>query len=84
MILTDSGGVQKEAYFFKKPCVILRPQTEWVEIVDAGCAVIADSDENTIVDAANRFLDNKQLEFPPIFGDGNAAEFIAAEILKQL
>ncbi len=84
MILTDSGGVQKEAYFFKKPCVILRPQTEWVEIVDAGCAVIADSDENTIVDATNRFLDNKQLEFPPIFGDGNAAEFIAAEILKQL
>ena len=84
MILTDSGGVQKEAYFFKKPCVILRPQTEWVEIVDAGCAVIADSDENKIVDATNRFLDNKQLEFPPIFGDGNAAEFIAAEILKQL
>ncbi len=84
MILTDSGGVQKESYFFKKPCIILRPQTEWVEIVDAGCAVLADSDENIIVSETNRFLANNQLEFPPIFGDGNAAEFIASEILKQL
>ena len=84
MIITDSGGVQKESYFFKKPCIILRPQTEWVEIVDAGCAVIADTDENMIVSETDRFLANNELEFPPIFGDGNAADFIIAEILKQL
>ena len=84
MILTDSGGVQKEAYFFKKPCIILRPQTEWVEIIDAGSAVIADANENVIIDETDRFLANNNLQFPPVFGDGNAAEFIVAEILNQL
>ena len=84
MILTDSGGVQKEAYFFNKPCVILRPQTEWVEIVDVGCAVLADADESAIIEATNRFMSKENLAFPPIFGDGSAAEFIADEIIKQL
>ena len=83
LIITDSGGLQKEAYFFNKPCVILRPQTEWVEIVEAGSAVIADTDSNTIFNAATMFLDSSDLEFPPIFGDGNAAEFIANELINQ-
>ena len=43
-IATDSGGVQKEAYFFKKPCVIARSETEWIEIVEAGAGIIADAD----------------------------------------
>ena len=52
MIITDSGGVQKEAYFFKKPCIILRPQTEWVEIVENGNASIVGSETEKILEAA--------------------------------
>ena len=48
MIITDSGGVQKEAYFFK-PCVILRPETEWVELIESGTSVLVDSDKERIL-----------------------------------
>ena len=84
IIITDSGGLQKEAYFFKKPCVILRPQTEWIEIVETGSAVIADADEETIIESVNSFFSEKKLNFPPVFGDGHSARFMAKEILKQL
>ena len=50
VVMTDSGGVQKEAFFFETPCVILRPETEWVEIVEAGAGVIADADYQRIMD----------------------------------
>ena len=50
LIITDSGGVQKEAFFFKKPSLILRPQTEWVEIVDCGAAILADADYHRIIE----------------------------------
>jgi UDP-GlcNAc3NAcA epimerase len=83
LIITDSGGVQKEAYFFKKPCIILRPQTEWVEIVDTKSAVIADTDQDLILDSTANFLNNDMLVFPPVFGDGNAALFIAKEMVNQ-
>ena len=84
IIITDSGGLQKEAYFFKKPCVILRPQTEWIEIVETGSAVIADADEETIIESVNSFFSEKKLNFPPVFGDGHSARFMAKGILKQL
>ena len=83
LIITDSGGVQKEAYFFKKPCIILRPQTEWVEIVETKSAVILDTNSKIILEATERFLSNPDLEFPEVFGNGNAASFIAQEILNQ-
>lgn len=82
IILTDSGGVQKEAYFFEKPCLILRSETEWVELVIAGAAVICDADENKIIDSFNTFVNKKDLKFEQIFGNGKAAEFICGEILK--
>ncbi len=82
LILTDSGGVQKESYFFKKPCVILRPQTEWIEIVEQGTAIIADADRNKILDAFGNLYRNQSLEFPPLFGDGKAAEFICEQIIR--
>ena len=81
-ILTDSGGVQKEAYFFRKPCVIARPETEWVEIVYTGAGIIADADETRITQALEFFENNPVIDFPAVFGDGKAAEFICGEILK--
>lgn len=84
IVITDSGGVQKEAYFFSKPSLILRPQTEWVEIIENGCALLCDADKTRIVDGFNYFSDNKNLNFKPIFGDGKAAEFICEEIIKHL
>ena len=84
LVITDSGGVQKEAYFFKKPCIILRPQTEWVEIVETGSAVITDANHQKIIKAVAEFFSNKELDFPPVFGNGKAAEFIVDEIINQL
>ena len=83
LIITDSGGVQKEAYFFKKPCIILRPQTEWLEIVETKSAVISDTNSKIILEATERFLSNPDLKFPEVFGDGNAASFIAKEMHNQ-
>jgi UDP-GlcNAc3NAcA epimerase len=84
MIFTDSGGVQKEAYFFQKPALILRSETEWKEIVTQGCARVVDADKDKIMEAFAYFNDQKTtLAFPNIFGDGNAAEFIAETLLNN-
>ena len=81
LVMTDSGGVQKEAYFFKKPGIILRPETEWVEIVETGNAILADADESRIMQAWQHFKDNPPTTFPEIFGDGHAAEFMLEQML---
>ena len=82
LVMTDSGGVQKEAFFFKKPAVILRSETEWKEIVEAGCGIVADADGRRIVEAFDTFNDGEsKLSFPEIFGDGKAAEFICQTML---
>ena len=80
LVLTDSGGLQKEAYFCGKPCVILRPETEWVEIVDTGAARLADADPSRILDAANHLWGFKPSP-PTDFGDGHSAEKIIERIL---
>ncbi len=84
LIMTDSGGVQKEAFFFQKPCIILRSETEWIELVNCGAAKIVDADELKISDAFNYFTTAKNLKFPDLFGDGDAAKFICGEILKYI
>ena len=83
LVITDSGGVQKEAYFFKKPCIIIRSETEWKEIVKVGAAIIADADKDKIIEGYYHFKDNRIKEFPEIFGDGNAAEFICNELISN-
>jgi len=75
LVMTDSGGLQKEAYFCGKPCVILRSETEWKEIVDDGAALLADADPLRIRNAA-KSLWKTTPNAPTAFGDGHAAEKI--------
>ncbi len=83
MVMTDSGGVQKEAFFFEKPCIILRPETEWVELVKNGTAIVTDANEALIEKAYHHFKTTKNsLTYPRLYGDGQAAEFICEEIVK--
>ena len=83
IVMTDSGGVQKESFFFERPCVILRPETEWVEIVDYGAGVVADADSARIMSAYDDLV-GTTLHYPPLFGDAHAAEHIIDTILKYL
>jgi UDP-GlcNAc3NAcA epimerase len=82
--MTDSGGVQKEAFYFEKPCVILRPETEWIELVECGTAMIADANKNRIVASFEELVSKTDLKFPKLYGDGKAAEFICEEMISNL
>lgn len=82
LILTDSGGVQKEAYFHGVPCVTLRDETEWTELVDCGANCLAGSDTDKISKLLNQC---NPVEFRPnIYGDGYAAERIVSDLLVRL
>ena len=84
MVITDSGGVQKEAFFFKKPCIILREQTEWVEIVENGNALLVGSNEEKLIEAYHQLTTKKDFTYPPFFGDGHASEEICRLMLEHL
>ena len=84
MIMTDSGGVQKEAYFFQKPVIILRSETEWLEIVKNGAGIITDASQSNIVKAFKYFNNKNDIEFPAVFGDGKAANFICKVITDEM
>ncbi|MCX6254667.1 MAG: UDP-N-acetylglucosamine 2-epimerase (non-hydrolyzing) [Bacteroidia bacterium] len=82
MIVTDSGGVQKESHFFRKPCIVLRKETEWIELVNNGTAKLVDADPERIRHEFLNFMDfHSELEYPGFYGDGKTAEFILQEIL---
>ncbi len=83
LLLTDSGGVQKEAWFMEKPVVVLREETEWVEIIEAGNGVLTGPDPEKIISASLKYLDAPPQNYPPIFGDGKAAHRIL-EILTTV
>lgn len=83
LVLTDSGGVQKETYFAQRPCIILRPETEWKEIVAEGAAILADADPQRILEAYATLLD-RPVSRRPLFGDGNAATQIVNDILSNI
>jgi UDP-GlcNAc3NAcA epimerase len=84
MIVTDSGGLQKESYFFEKPCIILRPQTEWVEIVNNGNAILVEADYDKIMMAFDLFSNKTDFTYPTFYGDGKASEFICKKIIEHL
>ena len=74
VILTDSGGVQKEAYFAGKPCITMRDETEWTETIECGWNVLVGADKKKILEALNGFSPKSPLL--PLYGDGHAAEKI--------
>lgn len=84
VILTDSGGIQKEAYFHRVPCITLRDETEWVETVEAGWNILAGADAVTITAATMLFRKRPPKGDIDAFGDGRAGEKIARMIKKAL
>lgn len=83
LVMTDSGGLQKEAYFFKKPCITLRDETEWVELVERGVNVLAGADKDKIIEVyKNHSKFNTENSKLDLYGNGKASEKIIKELLK--
>jgi UDP-GlcNAc3NAcA epimerase len=78
-IITDSGGIQKEAYFLKKPCITLREQTEWVETLESGWNILVGSDKEKIMKAFSSFKKGK-VYICNLYGRGNAGEVILSKL----
>lgn len=83
-IITDSGGVQKEAYFFQTPCLVMRPETEWVEIIGTGNGALVDADPDRMEEAFERFSQRTNRQYPELYGDGKAAERIIRRVLEWI
>jgi UDP-GlcNAc3NAcA epimerase len=82
LVMTDSGGLQKEAYFFKKPCVTLRDETEWTELVENGFNELAGADYDAIISKVNS-MRSKTLDFSiELYGKGDSATKILEELKK--
>lgn len=80
MILTDSGGIQKEAYWLRVPCITLRQETEWIETVDTGWNVLAGGTSNEIIHAILNY--RTPAEHPALYGDGQAGQKIVDYLLS--
>ena len=81
--MTDSGGLQKEAYFFKKPCVTLRNETEWIELITNNYNILAGADKNSILSGFKKMSHIGSDFSRKLYGDGKAALKIIRK-LKEL
>ena len=85
VVVTDSGGVQKEAFFFGKPCVTVRTETEWVELVEGGWnQIVPPFDAEPIVSAILRSAEIEPSARPALYGEGDASELIAGKLARFL
>lgn len=82
-VFTDSGGVQKEAYFFHKPCITLRDETEWVELVEHGYNRLVGAERESIICAEQEFIQQARDFSVPLYGDGRAGEKIIELIIRN-
>ncbi len=82
VIVTDSGGLQKEAYWYGVPCVTTRPSTEWVDTVELGANVLVDDDPDRLVEAVRGATMPRDL--PPLYGDGRASVRVAEALVSTL
>lgn len=81
-VMTDSGGLQKEAFFFEKPCITLREETEWIELVENNFNILVGSDRKKIIDAVQK-VDSMNSNYElNLYGNGKASENIVKELLK--
>ncbi|WP_431777434.1 non-hydrolyzing UDP-N-acetylglucosamine 2-epimerase [Ottowia caeni] len=80
LVLTDSGGLQKEAYFFGKPCVTMREQTEWSELVEMGVNVLVGTDTKIIINEVKENIDRQIADDMSVYGGGKASERIVEKI----
>jgi UDP-N-acetylglucosamine 2-epimerase len=78
MILTDSGGIQKEAYWLGIPCITLRDETEWIETVQHGWNIVVGADTARIVEAARHWT--PPTTRPPLYGEGEAVQQCIARL----
>jgi UDP-GlcNAc3NAcA epimerase len=84
LIATDSGGVQKEAYFHKVPCITLRDQTEWIELVEQGANIITGANTNAIISALSKAITiNPRIFDKPLYGEGNSGIKIVDSIIQK-
>lgn len=84
LVITDSGGLQKEAYFNKKMCICLREETEWVELAADGYVLLVDTNEKLIADAITASLNSSKSFEEEYYGNGKAGEFIAKSIFNLI
>ena len=83
LIMTDSGGLQKEAFFFEKPCITLRDETEWVELIDNGFNVLVGADKEKILETYENYSSLFSLDYSlDLYGAGKASEKIIEELLN--
>jgi UDP-GlcNAc3NAcA epimerase len=83
LVITDSGGVQKEAYFNSKYCITIRPETEWIELVENGYNLIAGIDKKKIIDQTDSLLGKKFESDNSLYGGGTAAQKICSHLLSD-
>ena len=85
LIVTDSGGIQKEAYFYETQCITLRTETEWIELVDAGCNVLVEPNQTELIlKAINSNINNFKKKIKHgIYGDGYASKYIVDKLIDS-